>query len=438
MNKYKVIIGFEIHIELSTRSKMFCSCDAWHFQVKPNTKTCPTCLGLPGGLPVANEEAIKMCVKMGLALGCSINKFSKFDRKNYFYPDLAKGYQISQYDLPFCYQGEMEVDGKKIGITRVHLEEDTAKMIHDRDGSGSLVDFNRSGVALMEVVTEPDIDGTSLATTFLKKLQNMVRYLGLSDCDMEKGRMRCEPNISLSCDGKLPDYKVEIKNVNSFRYVKKAIEYEIERQSKILEKGEVPAQETRGFDEKKQVTFSQRLKEEANDYRYFPEPDIPPIEFSDKEIEEIRKEMEELPDKRMERYKKDYGVDEANGLILIENRELGEFFERVVRELVIRGVGKEDFMKVAKIVVNRKVGKDDPEAVDNIEKIVKGLGELIDEDESVRVVDEVFLENEKAVNDLKRGKENAVMFLMGQVMKKTKGKVKPGEVILIIREKANG
>src|SRR3989344_2037104 len=292
MKIYQPTIGLEIHVELKTKSKMFCSCFNDPDEKQPNINVCPICMGHPGTLPVINEEAVKKVIKTGLALNSSIPENSKFDRKNYFYPDLPKGYQISQYDEPLCKGGFLTVDGRKIDITRVHLEEDTGKLIHPAGTEYSLVDFNRAGIPLMELVTEPDITSAKEAKRFAEELRLILRYLGVSDADMEKGEMRVEANISLG-DGKKLGTKVEIKNLNSFRSVEYGINYEIERQGKILKAGKKIVQETRGWDAAKEVTVTQRIKEAAHDYRYFPEPDLPPLQFTPEEVKKIKAKIPE-------------------------------------------------------------------------------------------------------------------------------------------------
>ena len=427
----KVFIGLEIHIELKTESKMFCGCSADYFGHDPNTHVCPLCLGLPGALPVPNKKAIELTVMAGLALNCQINSFSKFDRKNYFYPDLPKGYQISQYDLPFCKKGRL----LRIDITRVHLEEDTAKLSHVAVNGKevSLIDFNRSGVPLMEIVTEPDIRSSKQAKEFLKKLTQLIRYLNISDCDMEKGSMRLEVNISLGEKSRLPDYKVELKNLNSFRFVERAIEYEIKRQTEIIEKGQKPIQETRGWNEKTQKTFSQRIKEEAQDYRYFPEPDIPPIRLTKEEIEKIKSVIPELPEDKKSRFIKDHGLSDYNASILTENIKKADYFEQVAKLAKRENI---KVKKVANVLINRKI---------DINKISPGqfIKNLIEEKEKPQISGEnlqekiaiVIKNNQKVVDDFRKGKETAIEFLVGQVMKETKGQANPNQVREQLREK---
>ncbi|MDP2930472.1 MAG: Asp-tRNA(Asn)/Glu-tRNA(Gln) amidotransferase subunit GatB, partial [bacterium] len=340
---YQPVIGLEIHVELKTLSKMFCGCSASHFGVEPNTHCCPVCLGLPGALPVPNRKAVDWTIMLGLALNCRISSESKFDRKNYFYPDLPKGYQITQYDQPLCSGGQLGLkNGLKTSVRRVHLEEDTGKLLHtETEGQKcTLIDFNRSGVPLAEVVTEPDFESIEQVDEFLKKLQLIIRYLGISDADMEKGTMRIEPNISLrkldakrlTLDArKLPPYKVEVKNINSFRFVRKAIEFEIIRQTEILEKGEMPLQETRGWNESKNETVSQRSKEEAHDYRYFPEPDIPPMSFDETSIRRLAGQIPELPDDKIERFIAEYKLNGYNAEILCQEKFLADYFEKTVK-----------------------------------------------------------------------------------------------------------
>lgn len=414
--KYIPIIGLEVHVELKTQSKMFCSCPADYFGKEPNTHVCPVCLGLPGALPVPNKQALDWCVMIAMALNCEIATVSKFDRKNYFYPDLSKGYQISQYDMPFGQKGFMQLSsGNKIGVTRVHMEEDTGKLTHS--GDNSLIDFNRSGLPLVEIVTEPDFHDAKDVTEYLQNLRQIVRYLNVSNADMEKGDMRLEPNISLSTDKNvLPNYKVEVKNINSFRFVEKAIEFEIKRHEKILENGETPVQETRGWNEDKALTFSQRIKEEANDYRYFPEPDIPPFEWTKDELENLRKQLPELPQAKRARFVQDYELSDYNAEILTRERSMAEYFEEAIQ----LGKKKELTAKdIANWIINKKI---DPETTITEILIADVTASkqvaTVDEKELTRVVEVVMTENEKAVTDYKSGKESVIMFLVGQVMKR--------------------
>lgn len=426
---YKSIIGLEIHVELKTRSKMFCGCSADYFGHQPNSHVCPVCLGLPGALPFANKKAIELTILAGLALGCKIPFFSKFDRKNYFYPDLPKGYQISQYDLPFCLNGKVD----KVQIKRVHLEEDTAKLIHS--GNSTLIDFNRSGVPLMEIVTEPEIENPQEAKEFLKRLQQILRYLNISDCDMEKGSMRLEVNVSVGNRkmDRLPDYKVEIKNLNSFRFVEKALEYEIKRQLQLMKKKEKPVQETRGWDEVKQKTFSQRWKEEAQDYRYFPEPDLPPFRWQKTEIEKIKKLLPELPDEKLERFKKEYGLNDYQAKILIEKQEKADYFEEAVR------VGKKHQVlpkKIANVIINKRINIQKFLPAELIQVLVKKKATpKISKTELEKLVVKTIKENKEAVIDFKKGKTQAVEFLLGQVMRETKGSIDPNLTRKILLEK---
>ncbi|OGC92667.1 hypothetical protein A2899_01400 [Candidatus Amesbacteria bacterium RIFCSPLOWO2_01_FULL_49_25] len=384
---YTPVIGFEVHIELSTASKMFCGCPADHFGRSPNTQTCPVCLGLPGALPVPNSKAIEWCVKLGLALGCQINLTSKFDRKNYFYPDLPKGFQISQYDLPFCHNGNLL--GRQ--ITRVHLEEDTGKLLHQKNQT--LIDFNRSGVPLVEIVTAPDFTSSDESSEFLKEVQAIVRALNISTADMEKGSMRLEANISVKRveDPNLPGYKVEIKNVNSFRFIKKAIDFEITRQSKILDSGLIPAQETRGFSESKGETVSQRTKEEANDYRYFPEPDIPPLQFTEDQIETWRSDIPPLPSQIRRDLMTKFSLTENYARIIAADAQM-------YREFL-----KSPTKTTADSLINKRPPTSKPVLV-STEKISS-------------IARAVVAANPKAVSDLKAGKQQVMFFLIGQVKK---------------------
>ncbi len=376
---YKPILGLEVHIELNTKSKMFCSCLNDPDERHPNINMCPVCMGHPGNLPVINEEAVKKTIKTGIALNCQIPEYSKFDRKNYFYPDLPKGYQISQLYQPLCHEGFLMIGDRKIRIREVHLEEDTGRLVHPEGADYSLVDFNRAGIPLMELVTEPDIVSGKEARKFAEELQLILRYLGVSDADMEKGQMRVEVNISLSKEKKEPapyrnevsgaglGTKVEIKNLNSFRSVERGIDYETQRQTELLNEGKTIIQETRGWSDSKGVTVSQREKEEAHDYRYFSEPDLPPLYLGRiSYINEIRAEIPELPQQRRERFAKEYQLsehsegwrrtnvlraDEKSLEIFVCNKNLGEFFEKTVSEFEPR-LSEEKISKLIKLASN--------------------------------------------------------------------------------------
>ncbi|OGK17605.1 hypothetical protein A2866_04135 [Candidatus Roizmanbacteria bacterium RIFCSPHIGHO2_01_FULL_39_8] len=443
MTKYTPVIGLEIHIELKTLSKTFCGCRNDPFNAKePNIYTCPVCLGLPGALPVPNKKAIEWTMLLGKALNCKINTVSKFDRKHYFYPDLPKGYQISQYDEPIASQGWVKIknqisnskdksnEEKKIRIHRVHLEEDTGKLMHS--GVDTLIDFNRSGVPLVEVVTEADFDNSDDVKAFLIKLHNIIVNLGVSDANMEKGSMRLEPNISVrKADQKtLPSYKVEVKNINSFNFVKKAIDYEVERHIEILERDEIPTQETRGFVEKTSSTVSQRSKEEAHDYRYFPEPDIPPLEFEQEYIDSIK--VPELADDRKQTLMQaPHNLEENLAENVSLSKAVTDYYLSVFTlthshpELSGINVAK----TLANLILNKKLFQNYPDpqesAIYVIETIkpkktdMKLLGSLIER---------VIASNKKTVEDYNRGKENAIMYLVGQVMKEMKGKADPLKV----------
>jgi aspartyl-tRNA(Asn)/glutamyl-tRNA(Gln) amidotransferase subunit B len=331
--KYEAVIGMEVHVHLQTKSKMFCACDASIFGQPPNSHVCPVCMGMPGVLPVINRQAIEFAVMAGLALNCQIAEFSVFARKNYMYPDLPKGYQISQYELPLCYSGwiDVEVNGhsRRIGITRAHMEEDTGKLSHV--GGNSLVDYNRSGIPLLEIVTEPDIRSGEEARQYLTKLRTILRYLGVSSGDMEKGAMRCEPNVSLRPVGSDAfGAKVEVKNLNSIRAVKLALDYEIQRQAEILDAGGTVEQVTVGWDERRGVTVVQRSKEYADDYRYFPEPDLPPLEVSREWVEAIRGQLPELPDVKRDRFRRDYELSAYDAGTLVADKAIAQYFETCV------------------------------------------------------------------------------------------------------------
>ena len=468
---YQPTIGLEIHVELSTKSKMFCGCKNNPDEKNPNVNICPICTAQPGTLPVINEEAVKKVIKTCLALNCHIPEYSKFDRKNYFYPDLPKGYQISQYDKPLCEDGFLEIRSpisgdrisRNIRIRRVHLEEDTGRLLHEN--GYSLVDFNRAGIPLMELVTEPDIVSGKEARQFAQDLHLILHYLDVSDADMEKGQMRVEVNISLS-SGKELGTKVEIKNLNSFRSVERAIDYEIKRQTGLLNKGEKVVQETRGWlDEavassrrvagdseldEKGITVSQREKESAHDYRYFPEPDLPPLHFSNDFIDSIKKEIPELPRQKKERFIKKYKLDEKNADVLVYNKALGEYFETIIKDLssdsiklaadfLINTEAKRYniphsyFSQLLALIRDGKISKTAakeilPEIVTKqpLEVIKeRGLEQMSDKGDLEKIIKETISKNPKAVGDYKLGKPNVLQFLAGKVMQESRGKANP-------------
>lgn len=425
-NTYEAVIGMEVHVELKTASKMFCGCtnNPFHAQ-KPNIYTCPVCLGMPGGLPVPNKKAIEWTVLIGLALNSKINQFSKFDRKHYFYPDLAKGYQISQYDLPFCYEGTIEVENQDIRIRRIHLEEDTGKLLHKSvDGKKvSLIDFNRSGVPLVEIVTEPDIKSGQQAKAYGKKLRQLLRFLNVADCDMEQGGMRLEANISLrkKGDDKLPPYKVEVKNINSFRFLEQAINFELARQAKLLDEGTTPAQETRGWDATKNVTFTQRSKEEAEDYRYFPDPDIPPLRLDSALIEQLKNELPELPEKIAARWQSQYGLEEkhTDQLLAVDSTHEIDALENT---FVKAAEKKLDLALLANDLINKKVTL----AADTLAQFeALHTTEAIDGTELLAAVEKVLSANSDAAEKYRAGEQQVFGFLMGQVLRAVGKKLDP-------------
>lgn len=425
MENFDPVIGLEVHIEQSSLSKLFCSCPADHFAKKPNTQVCPVCLGLPGALPVANKQAVFSTIKFGLAFGCKINLFSKFDRKHYFYPDLPKCYQISQYDLPLCLGGVFHLAGERvIKIRRIHLEEDTGKLVHETiDGvKSSLIDFNRSSVPLMELVTEPDFHDTEDIVAFVKEVQMVARYLGISNADMEKGSMRLEANISMRKAGetKLPSYKVEIKNINSFRFLEKAITAELTRQAELLSKGEEIVQETRGYDEVKKTTFSQRVKEEAQDYRYFPEPDVPPMRFTESQIEELGRTLPELPKEKRERFASAYKISKDFIEILVSDKSRADRFEQSVK---LDNRKRFSPKIIADLMINKKLDEQFPEPAGLMKHLVEIMNVQYSSNEDVeKAVKSVLMEEPKAVGDYINGNGNVIGFLIGAVQKKLKGK----------------
>jgi aspartyl-tRNA(Asn)/glutamyl-tRNA(Gln) amidotransferase subunit B len=472
--KYEAVIGLEVHAQLQTNTKIFCGCET-AFGEEANTRTCPVCIGMPGVLPVLNRKAVEYIIKTGLATHCAITPYSRFARKNYFYPDLPKGYQISQYELPLCEKGYVEilVDGKvkRIGITRIHLEEDAGKNLHTSESGASLVDLNRAGTPLMEIVSEPDIRSADEAAEYLKKLRSILRYIEVSDADMEKGNFRCDCNVSIRPVG-AREYgtRAEVKNVNSCKFVHKALEYEIKRQAQILDDGDRVVQETRLFDSSKGVTFSMRSKEEAHDYRYFPEPDLVPVVTSIETIEAIRRTITELPEAKRDRFVKEYGLPEYDADMLTQSRALAAYYEEAARlsglpkvisnwmmgELMrlLNAEGKEiedcpvrpDRLagmvkmindgtistKIAKTVFEEMYssGKDADTVVRE-----KGLVQVSDSGAIGNIIADVIKANPAQHADYKGGKDKLFGFFVGQVMKASKGKANPEMVNELLKKK---
>ncbi|MCX8031481.1 MAG: Asp-tRNA(Asn)/Glu-tRNA(Gln) amidotransferase subunit GatB [Thermodesulfovibrionales bacterium] len=460
---YEAVVGLEIHAQMLTDTKIFCGCSTV-FGSPPNTQTCPICIGMPGVLPVLNKKAVEFIIKTGLALNCHISDYSRFARKNYFYPDLPKNYQISQYELPICQKGYIDIyiEGsmKRIGITRIHLEEDAGKNIH-ATGNYSAVDLNRAGVPLMEIVTEPDIRSPKEASEFMRKLRTILRYLDVCDGNMEQGSLRCDANVSVRPKGEsFLGTKTEIKNINSFKFVEKAIEYEIKRQISIIQDGGKVIQETRLWDPNSSITVSMRSKEEAHDYRYFPEPDLPPLVNLSIIAEEIKKDLPELPDQKRQRFIEQYKIPDYDVDNLVSDKSLAKWFEEAVdvgghpkavanwilsellkllnsenksindslikpKQLVslLKLIENETISgKIAKVVFEEmyKTGKDPEKLIEE-----KGLFQIKDEDSLIRVIDEVIFKNPKELERFKAGEEKLFGYFVGQIMKETKGKANP-------------
>ncbi|MBI2463423.1 Asp-tRNA(Asn)/Glu-tRNA(Gln) amidotransferase subunit GatB [Candidatus Peregrinibacteria bacterium] len=470
---YEVVIGLEIHAQMSTKTKMFCRCDNDSFNKEPNINTCEICMGFPGTLPCINKEAVKKAVIAALALHCVIPEHSKFDRKNYFYPDLPKGFQISQYDVPVSLKGWIEIEMKegikKIGITRLHMEDDAGKLTHAP--GGTLCDYNRSGTPLMEIVSEPDMHSSEEAVAYAKEIQKILRYVGSSECDMEKGMMRFDINISIRPKGiKEFGIKVEVKNLNSFRSLERAIEYEIKRQTEAVECGERIIQETRGWDDIKGVTESQRTKEEAQDYRYFPEPDLPPLIQKNEEIEMYKKNIPELPRAKKKRYEQEFKLSDEEARILTEELDRALFFEHAAtiskdpkktaqfmnsmllghlnekhQSLGECKISPENLGKLILLINNGKISHNLAkgkiftamfETGMSAEEIMeeKGLEELSDKGALENLAKKIIAENPKIVEQYKNGKTTVIGFFVGQMMQKTKGAANPKMVQDILKE----
>ncbi len=456
---YELIVGLEVHVELKTQTKIFCRCKT-HFGAAPNTQCCPVCTGLPGSLPVLNSKVIDYAIKAGLALGCDISRFTKFDRKNYFYPDLPKAYQISQFDKPLCKSGHVRIQTssgeKNIGITRIHVEEDAGKLLHDST-LGTLIDCNRCGVPLIEIVSEPDIRSAEEAVAYLKKLRSIIMYTRVSDCKMNEGSFRCDVNLSVRKKGQ-KDFgtRTEMKNINSFQFVAKAIEYEYKRQVDSLENGVVILQQTRRFDSQTGKTYSMRTKENANDYRYFPEPDIPPITISDEKIAALKDEIPVLPDQRCQKYVRQYFLSQYDAQTLTAELYISDYFEKaaltskypkVLANLIISEVfsmlddtsvipiSAENFAKLSDLLgegtINSPTAKkllrqlwdkdEDPQGI--VQR--QGLSQINDASVIEHICNDIILQNQKSVSDYKNGKTAAFKALVGKVMANTSGRANP-------------
>jgi len=476
--RYEVVVGLEVHAQVLTQSKMFCGCSTDYLTTPPNANTCPVCLGLPGSLPVINRRAVEATIRTALALNCEIPEFSKFDRKNYFYPDLPKGYQISQYDLPFSRHGHLEFDVRgemrRCGITRVHLEEDTGKLVHEGaidQAQASLVNFNRAGVPLMEIVSEPDLRSADEAREYVMRLRAILQYIGVNNGDMESGQLRCDANVSLRPVGATElGTKVEIKNMNSFRAIHRAIEYEIGRQTEVLEAGGRLIQETRGWNDARGLTVSQRTKEFAEDYRYFPEPDLPPLEVSREWVAEIRSSLPELPAARRERFVTGYGLTSYDASLLTSSQPMAEFFEETVRlgtpakaaanwilgdfsrllnaehkEIEQASVKPTHLQQLIALVesgvISGKMAKQSFEAMYRAPDpgpalaALRGSTQISGDAELEGIVAQVIGENAKSVADFKAGKQQALKFLIGQGMKISKGRANPQRLEALLKEK---
>lgn len=493
MTKLETIIGLEIHVQLKTKSKMFCSCDNNAEGKKPNSLVCPVCMAHPGTLPVINRQAVEWTVMTGLALNCEIPENSKFDRKNYFYPDLPKGYQISQYDMPLCSGGYLSilVDGKnkKINLERIHLEEDAGKLTHTN--SGSLVDYNRTGTPLMEIVTKPDFRSAQEAKIFLQELRNLVRYINVSDADMEKGHLRCDANISLRPEGaKELSAKTELKNMNSFKAVEKALNFEVSRQTKLWQENDQPkCSSTRLWDDNQEVTREMRTKEGSHDYRYFPEPDLPPLILDSVWVSKLKQKLPELPQAKKERFIKQFGLSEKETQLIISNRLISEYFENVLTETrswvdelkqtpdisdktykeIVKLVSNwltsklfallnsekisisqckitaENFAELCAMLYTNKISSSAGQKVLKImfekgsdpSQVVEeqNLGQVSNEKELDVILDKLIKENPKPVADFKAGNKNTLQFFVGLAMKETKGKANPKVVIEILNKK---